>query len=206
MLRVFDRPVKYTLNAILVKPATPSSLTATVWLKDAGSAGKGTPAVRYLGPQIDGGARGHKGMEAALIQAGLMYAGQFAVPAAGAQLDANGNVRRTQIVQILSQLKVQRTAGYESRRSDSAASKRALARQGVTYFALRQARRGLKAGIYRKTGTHGSDVLPVFIFVSKAQYQKRFNFYEVGDGTALERFPINFASGMEKAIARTRLR
>lgn len=207
MSRAFDRPTQYTLNGVLVRPATRTRLEAHVWLKDQGSAGKGTPADRYLAPQIVGGPRGLKGMEKALQARGLMHPGQFAVPAAGAQLDANGNVKRSQIVQILSQLQVQQRGGYESRRSDSSASRRAVGRQGVTYFALPDLRRGLKPGIYlkRKFG-HGSAIRPVFIFTSAAQYQARLKFVEVADATVAERLPINVNRGIEKAIERARLR
>lgn len=207
MSRAFDRPTQYTLNGILVKPATRNSLEARVWLKDQGSAGKGTPADRFLGPQVFGGVRRQKGLEKALQATGLMAAGYVAVPAEGAQLDGNGNVKRSQIVQILSQLKVQQRAGYESRRSNSGASRRAVSRQGVTYFALPAATRGLKPGIYlkRKFG-HGSAIRPVFIFTSQAQYQPRLKFFEVAEATVAERLPINVNKGIEKAIERARLR
>lgn len=207
MSRAFDRPTSYTLNGLLVKPAKRNNLEAHVWLKDQGSAGKGTPADRYLAPQIYGGVRGQKGMEKALQATGLMAAGHVAVPAEGAQLDASGNVKRSQIVQILSQLKVQQRGGYESRRSDSGASRRAVSRQGVTYFALPEPTRGLKPGIYlkRKFG-HGSAIRPVFIFTPQARYQNRLKFFEVAEATAAQRLPINVNKGIEKAIERARMR
>jgi hypothetical protein len=202
MQDVFERPVAYTLNSVFVKAATKQSLEAKVWLKD-NPFGKGTPANRYLAPQIFGGSRELKGMELALQSAGLMAQGDYAVPAAGAQLDANGNVRRAQIVQILSQLKVQRKAGFESRASGSAASKRAVARQGVTYFALPAATRGLKPGIYLKRKfAHGSAIRPVFIFVPKVQYRIRLKFFAVGEQTARVRFNSHLDTEVAKEVAR----
>jgi hypothetical protein len=206
MKDVFDRPVAYTLNSVFVKAATKQSLEARVWLKD-NPFGKGTPADRYLAPQIFGGSREQKGMEKALQAAGLMADGDYAVPAAGAQLDANGNVRRSQIVQILSQLKVQRKAGFESRASGSAASKRAVARQGVTYFALPTAIRGLKPGIYLKRKfAHGTAIRPVFIFVPKVQYKIRLRFFAVGEQTYSQRFSKHLddevAREVQRALAR----
>ncbi len=205
MRQVFDRPTPYTLNSLFVKGANRNNLEARVWVKDNPSA-KGTPADRYLGPQIYGGARSLKGMERALQAAGLMEQGEFAVPAAGAQLDSYGNVKRSQIVQILSQLRLQQKAGYESRASNSAASRRTVARQGVTYFALPRGTRGLKPGIYlKKVFAHGSAVRPVFIFTAKASYKRRFQFFQVANKVALERFPIHFDRELAKAMGTARL-
>jgi hypothetical protein len=206
MQRAFDRPTAYALNSTFVKPATKTDLEARVWIKD-NATGKGTPADRFLLPQIYGGGRGQKGMERMLQRAGLMPAGWFAVPAAGAQLDAYGNVKRSQIVQILSQLKLQRSAGFESRATGSARSNRSIARQGVTYFALPVKHRGLKPGIYlRRRFAHGSAVKPVFVFVSSVQYKPRLKFFEVGQDTVWQRFPGHFNTELQKAIATARLR
>jgi hypothetical protein len=205
MRRVFDRPTPYALNGLYVKPATKADLEARVWVKD-NPFGKGTPADRFLLPQIYGGSRGQKGMERLLERAGLMRAGWRAVPAAGAELDGYGNVKRAQITQILSQLKLQRNAGYESRSTGSARSNRTVARQGVVYFALPYARRGLKPGIYAKRGLHGVDLKPVFIFVPAVQYRERLKFFQVGQRIATERFPVHFNTEFAKAMATARLR
>jgi hypothetical protein len=205
MQRAFDRPTSYALNGTYLKPATKTDLEARVWVKD-NPFGKGTPADRFLLPEIYGGPRGQKGMERLLERTGLMRSGYRAIPAAGAQLDANGNVKRSQIVQILSQLKVQRSAGYESRATGSARSNRTIARQGLTYFALPVARRGLAAGIYLKRPfAHGSAIRPVFLFVSAVQYRERFKFFEVGESTAQARFPVHFNAEWAKAAGAARL-
>lgn len=206
MQRAFDRPTAYTLNGTFTKAATKQKLEARLWVKDNPS-GKGTPADRFLLPQIYGGARGLKGMERLLQRSGLMPAGCFAVPAAGAQLDGNGNVKRSQIVQILSQLKLQRGAGFESRATGSARSNRTIARQGVTYFALARKHRGLEPGIYLKRRfAHGSAVRPVFVFVQSVQYRPRLRFFEVGTATANARFPVHFDAAWAKAVTQARLR
>jgi hypothetical protein len=202
----FDRPTSYALNGMFIKPATKERLEARIWVKDNPS-GKGTPADRFLLPQINGGVRGQKGMERMLQRAGLMPAGWFAVPAVGAQLDGNGNVKRSQIVQILSQLKLQRGSGYESRASGSTRSNRTITRQGVTYFALAGKRRGLMPGIYLKRKfAHGTAVRPVFIFVSSVSYRPRMRFHEVGQATVNARFPVHFNAEWGRAVAGARLR
>jgi len=186
---VFDRPTNYALNGTFLKSATRDRLEARVWVKDD-PWGKGTPADKFLGPQIFGGGRGLKGMERMLQANGMMPQGWFAVPGEGADLDGNGNVRRGQIRQVLSQLKVQHGAGYESRATGSQRSNRTIARQGVTYFVLPNGNKGLLPGIYLKRKfAHGSAIRPVFIFVQQVQYQQRLRFHEVGQATVEKRFP-----------------
>jgi hypothetical protein len=205
MRGVFDRPTTYALNGTFLKRATKQNLEARVWVKD-NPFGKGTPADRFLLPEIYGGKRGLKGMETLLQRNGLMQSGWFAVPAAGAQLDGNGNVKRSQIVQILSQLRVQRGAGHQSRATGSTRSNRTIARQGVTYFSLSKAYRGLQPGIYlkRKFG-HGAAIKPVFVFVRAVQYKPRLRFFEVGQVVADAQFPRHFDAAWAKAVSTARL-
>lgn len=206
MSKVFDRPTPYALNGTFLKAATRSNLESRVWVKD-NPFGKGTPADRFLLPQIYGGSRSLKGMERILQSAGLMPAGQFAVPGAGAQLDSYGNVKRSQITQMLSQLQVQRGAGHESRRSDSARSRLAVARQGVTYFALPKPVNGLRPGIYlKKKFSGGTSIKPVFIFVGKVTYRPRLRFHEVGVAAAEKAFPRHISAELRRMIADARLR
>ena len=189
---VFDRPTNYALNGTFLKSATRDRLEARVWVKD-NPFGRGTPADRFLAPQIFGGSRGHKGMERMLQANGMMPQGWFAVPGDGADLDGNGNVRRGQIRQVLSQLKVQRGGGYESRATGSQRSNRTIARQGVTYFVLPNGNKGLLPGVYMKRKfAHGTAIRPVFIFVQQVQYQKRLRFHEVGQATVDARFPVHW--------------
>ena len=189
---VFDRPTNYTLNGTFIKSATKDSLVARVWVKD-NPFGKGTPADRFLGPQIFGGQRGLKGMERMLQANGLMPQGWYAVPGEGADIDANGNMRRGQIRQMLSQLKVQQGSGYESRATGSKRSNRTITRQGVTYFALPNGNKGLVPGVYAKRRfALGTAIRPVLIFVQAVEYKKRLPFHEVGQATAEARFPVHF--------------
>src|SRR4051812_1565196 len=52
MREVFDQPTPYTLNAIFVTPATKSTLTSSTFFKEFAS--KGTPAPKYLMPEVQG--------------------------------------------------------------------------------------------------------------------------------------------------------
>lgn len=203
MTRAFDRPTDYTINSVFIKPATKDKLVAKVGLKN--DAYKGVPADRYLAPQIFGGRRSLKSMEKALQSAGLMPSGHFAVPAAAAQMDQFGNVKTSQIIQVMSQLKVQRGGGFESRASNKAASKRTVAKQGVTYFAVPRQYRKLKPGIYEKRiSGKGSSVKPVFIFVSMVKYQKRLRYFEVAEQTVTRKFASIYRNELKKALATAR--
>lgn len=205
MQHTFDRPTAYALNGTFLKPAKKNNLEARVWVKDNPS-GKGTPADRFLLPEIYGGDRGLKGMERLLQRNGMMPSGWFAIPGAGAQLDGNGNVKRSQITQILSQLRVQRSAGFESRATGSRRSNRTVARQGQTYFALAQTYRALKPGIYlKKKFAHGMAIKPVFLFVQAVQYRPRLKFFEVGQAVADAQFPRHFETQWAKAVQSARL-
>lgn len=183
MKSVFDRPTRFTLNALRTKPATKRDLVAEVFFKD----GFGSiPAWRYLGPQVAGGARVHKAHEKRLIRAGHMTAEEYAVPGAGAKLDASGNISGSTIERILSQLgAAEQFAGYQANATNSRRSK-AKQKKAGTYFVLRagasgRSNRSVAPGIYHRTGL--KEMVPVIMFVKAPRYQKRFPFYETAGAT-----------------------
>lgn len=213
----FDRPTPYTLNALRIARADRQSLTARVAFRDA--TGKGIAADKYLGPQVYGGGRSKKRFEAAMDRTG-MTANRYLVPGAGAVLDAYGNPSRGQIVQLLSYFQAMGETGY--RANTSAAGKKRLAKfgrtesgykkiGGVQYFISRgkgaQANgrtQPLDAGIWRKTGTHGADVKPVFLFVDQPQYQPALPFYETAEEVFASTFDDNYDTALEAAIRTAR--
>lgn len=205
MGRVFDRPTRYTLRSLFLKRATKETLTARVWLIDDYGSWSNTHSAWYLKPQIFGGSRLQKRFEKLLAERGHMPAGHVAVPANGAKLDRYGNVNRGQIVQIMSQLRVQAFGGYESRRTGSTRSNRTIARQGVEYFAVTQKRGGLVPGIWlRKRFGHGSAVKPVFIYVKSTNYKARFMFHKVAQAIAVRSFPGRLQRELANAKATAR--
>jgi hypothetical protein len=86
----FDRPTAYTLNATFIEPANKEKLSARVAIKN--TAGAGTVPEHFLFPEVEGGGRREKRFESALRLAGLMRAGERAMPGAGAARDAYGNL------------------------------------------------------------------------------------------------------------------
>lgn len=205
MKDVFDRPTPYTMQSVFMRPATKSSQEAVVWLKDFG--GKGTPAVKFLIAQIQGGTRRPKRFEKALEAAGVMPSGYRAVPGEAAKLDMFGNMDRGQIVQILAFFKAFPEAGYKANMSDK--RRKSMARgsktqQGYSYFVGRPGDR-LPLGVWQRFRlAHGSSIKPVMIFVPNAAYKAVFDFFYVGKTVFEKHFHTEFRRAMEEAMRTAR--
>ncbi|MFV0410883.1 MAG: hypothetical protein ACK5LJ_14660, partial [Paracoccus sp. (in: a-proteobacteria)] len=109
MRRVFDRPTRYITNSVRVH-LDPDDLRATIEPTQYGS--PGVDPQKILQAQEYGGRRSAKRAERVLQQVGILPSGWVTVPGQGARLDAYGNMSRGQVMQILSQLRAQTTAGY----------------------------------------------------------------------------------------------
>lgn len=215
MRQAFVAPTPYTLRSLYLRPATKARLEASTWLKDTGS------RPHYLLPQIQGGNRTLKRFEERLVMHGYMQPNQRAVPAAGAKLDLYGNMSRGQIVQVLSQL---RTAVVSGDYSNANNTKRSRAkRQAVTYFVSLgpssrrfgyQGSRGkgrmyeqhLPAGVWlRRQFAWGSAVKPVLLFVSRANYTKRWDYFGIADRVIADVMPGHVNAAVRDALATARL-
>ncbi|MBB5765689.1 hypothetical protein ABEV34_06845 [Methylorubrum rhodesianum] len=188
MRSVFDRPTRFTLNSLQVRPATKQNLTATLGFKE----GHGSvPAWKYLGPHVAGGPRRRKRFEMLLIRHGIMLGSEFAVPARAAPLDGSGNVSGAFITRMLSAL------GAQSDRMQNTARRptRSNRKRNLDYFVLR----GTKApnGIYLRQGRSAT---PVFIFVNSANYKKRFPYYEKAQAIVPAAFRKHFAAGWDRFV------
>ncbi|MBL0918031.1 MAG: hypothetical protein IBJ14_04970 [Hydrogenophaga sp.] len=211
--RVFDRPTRYTRNAVFLRTATKQRLEAEVWLKD------GDRPTHYLLPQIEGGSRPLKRFEQRLVMAGYMTPTERAVPGGGAQLDQHGNMSRGQITKILSQLRTAAVAGDFSNASDSRRSRAKRAKEA--YFVSRGPGRwkgigswkgGLKSqhlprGVWvrRSFGPWGTAVKPVLLFVPRATYRPRYHFFELARRVVEQQFEGNFADSWRDAMRSARL-
>lgn len=197
MPKVFDRPTPWTLNSLFVAPARFNQAVpeSKVWIRDD-TGGKGTPATKYLLPEIEGGRRGNKRSEVELQRAGFMRADQQTVPGSGATLDAYGNVSRGLIVRLLSYFGLFGEQGYRANMTDR--RRRKLGRRGrtaegfvtingVEYFISRGPGlwygrvQHLPAGIWARRGIHGSIVQPVLLFVRRATYKPKLDFFGIAE-------------------------
>lgn len=195
MRAVFDRPTPYTMNALQLKSAqrTHAQPRAYVGFKDrAGSfipnsVDAGAVLARrshYLRPQVYGGGRPLKKLEARLRHAGALGAGQYALPGWGAKLDGYGNMSRGEIVQVLAYLGGFGEAGGD--RNTTPARKAKLKRAGTAYFVLHARRGKLGPGVYRSSGKGArAAVVQLLRFIDRApQYRPLFDFFGVADRTA----------------------
>jgi hypothetical protein len=193
--RVFDKPTRWTLNAVYKRGATPSRLFARVWVKDEASSG--IAASKYLPVHIEGGNRPHKRFEKALIHYGLMPADMYAVPGRRARMDGYGNISRGQIVQILSALgAAERVSGFMANRT--ARSKRRN-RNAPDYFAGRPGNGSGPLGIWQRVG---SGARPILIFVKRPTYRRRFDFYGVANRVAAAEFEPLFRRALAREMER----
>lgn len=172
MSSVFDRPTPWTLNSIRILNATPASLEAAVWVKDESGGKNPLAAEDYLLPHVDGGTRNKRRAEGYLRETGILPAGMFIVPAAGARLDAYGNIQRGHMMQILSGLKALKRAGSDH---SSTESRRSLRKgHAQAFFVLRRGK--TPAGIAER---RGKSMVMVLAFVRQPQYRERFKFHDV---------------------------
>jgi len=224
MTEVFDRVTPYVLNSVLVRQATRDNLAAEVYI-DFWGRGKGVQPEKILMAEVFGGQRRNKRAELALQRVGLMPKGWLMVPA-NAPEDGYGNVPGSFIVRLLSYFAAFSEQGY---RANATARKKAkLANRGVTangfsttqgveYFVSHgkgerigrgSAKHGreqhLPAGIWQRTGIHGSKLTPVFLFVRGASYATRLRFFDIVQNFAAGYFPraLDAARAAARSTAR----
>lgn len=217
MPRSFDRPTPFVLNSVIVNPARASlnRLEAEVKVKDRTTLG--TLPTKVLNHHLEGGKRHRRTFEAALQYAGLMPRGWYAVtatgPASGARLDRYGNISTGQVIQMLSQLRVQMTGGFtrslnaENTRKGANARRRAYGRAGGQFVALPKGRGKLKPGVYlveardfgAKLGLGRTDrIKPVLLFVPRVSYQARFPFEPIVRQVAKDHLTKNLADALAR--------
>lgn len=187
MTRVFDRPKPFTLNSLYILKATKKSLEASVGIKDVSS--KGTPASRYLAPQIAGGDRQSKRFERVLHSFGGGRGKAQVVPGAGVPLDKHGNVSRGRVNTILKRLRV------------AGAGKSAQAQQEGYFMGRPEDRPDLPEGVWKH---ERSRLVPVLVFVRKVEYRSRFAIRDIVRQTVEDEFSGHFKEELHKAHATRR--
>lgn len=218
MRDVFDRPTPYTLGSLYVAPATGDQAVPEAQVGIKTNVGGSRSALSWLRWQIAGGLRTQTAFERRLIAAGAMRNDQRLVPGRAARLDAFGNVSRGQLVQILSQLRIESSTGSSralprvlpgdnaaTQRAKRGTIRRAYKRAGGQYFALPNGRGRLPPGVYlsRDTGFGRTDPKPVLLFVSKAQYEAgRFDFWYVADLAVQRNLPRHLTGQLAAALLR----
>ncbi|MCY1200459.1 hypothetical protein D9M72_118890 [compost metagenome] len=212
---VFDRPTPATLNSLYIQPATKQRMEARVWIKDgrsvsaggrvvgqAGRWGKGRAASKWLTPQIYGGPRSEKGIEAMLLRKGVLKPGQYIVPGEKMNLDAYGNLDRGLLNKILSGAGLFTEEGYNANATDSDRStKKGNAKR---YFVMHDTNRQPFA-VAERTGKGRAGLRIVLAFARQPTYRKTLDFFEIAERVAEDALPIEFEKAMAQALATRRL-
>lgn len=174
MSTTFDRPTTFTLGSTFATMATKQSPTAEVGMSPEPLSKSRLGPADVLGHQFSGGARRHKALEGWLAKAGYLSPGEYVAPGKRAELDANGNMSRGQVQQIMSQLR----AGPDTAqfKSTSARSKRNVKRAGVLFWS-----RGgrLRRGVWMRDGRN---VRPILMVVSAPSYTQRIDLPTLAQG------------------------
>lgn len=186
---VFDRPTKFTKNALFVWLAKPDRLEAQV--KEKTMLGR----LHYLKMEETGGARPQTGLEK-LLSRSLAYDGIFAaiVPASGARLDGFGNWSVGERNQVLSQLKAQKNSqSNETEVSAKRRKKKAVGR----YFVPKS---GKSPGVYRRDAD-GNVTKVLTITDSMPSYTPRLGFYDTAADVWAARLPYHLRRHLDGAVA-----
>jgi hypothetical protein len=183
-----------------------------------------TPAGKYLQFQVDGGQRAQKRFERALQLVRILPQGWVAVPGERAKIDQYGNQSVGELRQILSFFDAaELVAGSRQNMGPLGRAKRLKGtrkKAGFEYFVVRPgerrtfvrsagARAGMKGthlaqpGIYRRTNfALGSRIEPVLIFVKRALYKPRFDFYNQAQRITNQTLPGEIDRAIAERIAR----
>lgn len=197
----FDRPTPWALRGTYIKPASykDPNPEAEVFLKT--DAYGGTPAVKFLYPEVRGGMRNVKRYERALQAAGILPRGMFTVPGTRVKLDRYGNMAAGLINAMLTQLKVNPDA-YQNA-TDSKRSRRTRKLRGG-FFVVRKGDRLKPEGIWYRNPNQKRSTYPFLVFVGRAGYKPRLPFDDIVRSDFNQTFAANFDDALAKAIATAR--
>lgn len=218
--QIFDKPnMPYLSKAFKIDRSTKSKLEATISIR-TDSLGKGTPFINVLQQHEQGGGRMQKKFEKALSYMGHMGGGMMIVPAAGAPLDGFGNIPQSFFRVLMSYFALDMKAGYNAKMTQKKKDK--IMKKGLTtpdkdgrryktingkvYF-ISSGPQGyggksshLPAGVWEKSGVHGSSLMPVMLFVGRANYRKKFNMRATAEKVLARDFNIEFKKAFAEAL------
>jgi hypothetical protein len=207
--QVFDRPTPMTQKAVLFKKADHiDNIQGRVYLRD--EATKGTPPVKYLRAEVEGGGRRQKRWERA-VAAHLPGMGDvYLMPAKaalgvrtdlGVLLDQYGNIRNGIITRILSHIRANPDP-YQNQtpKSKKRARKRKL---GQFYLFGPSNKFNLAPGIYWR-GPADRRLVPVFFVSKQPQYSSRFDFHGIARQTTAAVADKNVSDEIKQAIERAK--
>jgi hypothetical protein len=193
LVSTFDKPTPWVAKGTFATSATKRELTAEVGMRDKG--GKSTPAL-YMREHFSGRERGAKPFERVFHRIGFLPDGYRAIPGNGMKLDGFGNPNRRQLSELIKQLQ----SGW--RVFQGKGKRQSL----VGYFVVTPERKDKRTehlipGIWRRI-QKGKDsaVIPVFVFVPKADYGKVIDIEKIAHETIRRVFAQEFSKAIERAM------
>lgn len=183
MRKVFDNPRPYTLNALYPRYAGKrgSILQAGIAFREFGV--KGTPAYKYLMPQIKGGPRRMKRSEKALQSLGHLGSGHQTTQGRNYEKDQYGDIPGGQYTRMLAELGVQ-GVGLGGPKSQRKARAKGDKKFGLMY---RKDGRPFAVAEFRA----GTPVI-MLVFTGMANYKPRYDFYGVAQRQVQKSLPKHF--------------
>lgn len=211
MRKVFDRPTPWVLQSLRKHYATASNMNASLGFKDKWSTSAGEVSGRtMIEPHVYSGERKFKGMEVRLNRAGWLPNGYNAVPGGGATLDGYGNMSAGQITQVLNVLGTYTEGGYNTANSKTVTRlKKGNIKKNIYGFVYWVNRVGsgishIPPGVYKRVYTgFGTSLVPILIFVKRAKYTERLDFYGIAQREFNNRFPAEFDKAFAAEMAKT---
>jgi hypothetical protein len=157
-----DRPTPFTLRGFYSKGANSKDLSAEV--------GTINPFFKkhHMRPQVDGGDRAVKGSERRMRAKGFLAATEFLAPGPAMHLDQYGNMKGSNVVQILSQIRslsLKGESGFEGNRAEGESSK--------AFFGIINGHKG----VWERRGRR--NIRLMMQVVGKPSYSPRFPMVEI---------------------------
>ena len=191
MKLVFNRPTPFVRKGIWVtKAENKRDPQAKVWINEnnQGVYRDDDALPRILKPHIFGGQRQAKSSEKSWRRAGHLGQRQYTVAGRDMPKNRYGNLHNGEIQKMLAQ-----TMSFSDDQQNTGRR-----RSRKKYFIATI--KGTKGVWMRK----GRRVIPALIFVNKARYKKRFDFFGVGDRIIKRYGDMAFANAMRKALRTAR--
>lgn len=217
---VFDNPTRYTMSSIFSSSANKRDLMAAFGLKDQALLSKsgGSSPANVLDHHFNGGQSRYARYELAFRKLGMLGFNEDIVPAAGLnELNQYGNIPASLIIKLISYFGGFGEQGYKAnstyetraklaKRTDKNTKGKRQSKyvriNGVVYFYANGSDH-LHRGIWAKTGTHGSSIRPILMFVQRANYSKRFDINKFADKARVD-FTHNFNESWTYAMSTAR--
>lgn len=188
MRRVFDNPRPYTLNALFGKYGSRrnSVMTAGIAFREVGV--KGTPAYKYLMPNIKGGERRYKRSEKALQSINALPDDKMTVMGKNFQRDQYGDITGGQYTRMLAELgvSVNGMAGPAKMRGERKTG-------GKKFFAMPH--KGGKRGDGNPMAIaerRGKEIVIMLVLTEKFSYKPIYDFYGLASRQVHYSLPKHF--------------